>query len=46
MYRKSDKITGDIIEDTKLLMLFFNEKNAKLRKLASRMNNKNYSLGM
>merc|ERR1712228_486964 len=30
LYRKSDKISGDLIEDTKILMQFYNEKNLKL----------------
>ena len=45
MYRKSDKISGDLIEDTKILMMFYNEKNLKLRRLAGRMKNNNYTLG-
>ena len=38
-------ISGDIIEDTKILMQFYNEKNLKLKKLAGRMKTKNYTLG-
>ena len=37
--------SGDIIEDTKVLMQFYNEKNLKLKKLAGRMKTKNYTLG-
>merc|ERR1712026_445073 len=44
LYRKSDKISGDLIEDTKILMQFYNEKNLKLKKLAGRMKTKNYTL--
>merc|ERR1711953_102137 len=44
LYRKSDKISGDLIDDTKILMMFYNEKNLKLRRLAGRMKNNNYTL--
>merc|ERR1711953_1309042 len=44
LYRKSDKISGDIVEDTKILMQFYNEKNLKLKKLVGRMKNQNNTL--
>ena len=44
-FQKSDNVSGDIIEDTKILMQFYNEKNQKLRKLISRMKSRDSSLG-
>jgi len=45
LYKKSDNVSGDLIEDTKILMQFYNEKNQKLRKLISRMKSRDSSLG-
>ena len=45
MYGKGDNVSGELIEDTKLLMQFYNEKNQKLRKLISKMKSRNSSLG-
>lgn len=45
LYGKGDNVSGELIEDTKLLMQFYNEKNQKLRKLISKMKSRNSSLG-
>ena len=45
LYKKCDNVSGVLIEDTKILMQFYTEKNQKLRKMISRMKSRNSSLG-